>query len=862
VIIRFKHYRESLGMQLVTKIIEDNTLLINHCQSSDSLMAPQAQLASVIAVQPSQDFLDASKTLLYASNLEGIEVIRQVFPLSSKKKNTNLTGLLLLVKVRKNFIIHSDLTFQYELKEALKEFLRLRSTTFSILEASGCKATLVTGKDLFETYYYGKRIPEGVTVFTGKNGFHSKLIEPFLRLDRVPSRFIQNYAAPDLPVVHRIGTRIDTGLPVGFPHLSGGQLLVNGSINREIVEVLQQLICSLNKQSSLNQIFIIDTRNEFNGLINYLKNQRSSHKLQTFRLGTNIHINLCDVVIPPTPDKKERVLEVQAAWKSHIISQIILSSLDTSEYLTSRYAVPLESQIRKTAANDSNFTLKDVKIQVGGVDNSLSTITPEGESSGPDLSVDMMAVEGLIGILEHFKSFPEVNYSAFTGHFRNALTSKGTITFFQFGMQPPVIHRASVAFLLHFLSKTLSNSCIILTHADDILSRRSSHRRSREVLTSSLTEACKEIAMKNLLILGSQSLKALDSSLDTFEEITNLVCLKMASSIDRELLMKNHQFSFQNNSNVSTQQQWLGILEGEGLLFRQDAPQNVAYHFQIESTIPVDFNWVKMTLARQRGSQTLGLSPARFEILMRVLKMLIHGPIPHIQALSLVERSTISEQSLLELQHLGLFTITYEAQTRQWIITSKGINYYNKQLEFVANLPPPINDELIPTLQEQLRNLEEFHNIDSSEVERLELNSRVKHLVGSFLNYIRFLKHTIPWTRIATYYDLVSIEGLEWQDFEALFSTAYKLMNDLMLDIKDIEYQESEDEINKRLGSGDLPRNRSKDRSLDDFLPSPLYLKLKKIALEVGLIYPDNSIFDIFFKLKSQGRNLFDELGD
>ncbi|MHA1974459.1 MAG: hypothetical protein ACTSW1_15785 [Candidatus Hodarchaeales archaeon] len=846
-------------MQLASKIIENDTLLIKHIQPNGSLLAPQVHLASVIAVQPSQDFLDASKTLLYASNLEGIEVIRQVFPLTSKDKKANLTGLLLLVKVTKNFIVHSDLSFQYELKEGFKDFLRLRTTTFSILEASGCKSTLITGKDLFETYYYGKRIPEGITVFTGKNGFHSKLIEPFLRLDRVPSRFIQNYAAPDLPVIHKIGKRIDTGFPVGFPRLSEGHLLVNGSINAETVRVVQQLINSLNNQNSFDKIFVIDTRNEFNGLIQVLRNQHSPHRLQTFRLGTNIHINLCDVVIPPTPDKKERVLEVQAAWKSHIISQIILNSLDTSDYLTSRYAVPLESQIRKTAIVDSSFTLKDVKIQVGGVEGSIN---PEGENSGPDLTADAMAVEGLIGILEHFKSFPEVNYSAFTGHFRNALTSKGTITFFQFGMQPPVIHRASIAFLLHFLSKTMSNSCIILTHADDILSRRSSYRRSRDLVTSSLTEACKEIAMKNLLVLGSQSLKALESSLDTFEEITNLVCLKMASSLDRELLMKNHQFSFNSNSSVSTQQQWLGILEGEGLLFRQDAPQNVAYHFLIESKIPVDFNWVKMSLAKQRGSQTLGLSPARYEVLMRVLKMLIHGPIPYLQALSLVERSAISELSLLELQHLGLFTITHETSTRQWIITQKGIDYYNKQLEFVANLPPPINDKLIPTLQEQLRRLEDFHNIDSPEIERLELNSKVKTLVGGFLNYVRFLKNTIPWTRIAAYYDLVAIEGLEWQDFETLFSTAYKLINDLLLDIKDLEYQRSEDEINSRLGSGNTTTNQSKNLRLDDYLPSPLFTRVKKLSQEIGLAYPDNSIFDISLKFKSRGRNLYDELGE
>ncbi|MHA2294346.1 MAG: hypothetical protein ACXACK_19465, partial [Candidatus Hodarchaeales archaeon] len=76
-------------------------------------------------------------------------------------------------------------------------------------------------------------------------GFTSKLSEPFLKLNRVPSRFIQDFPVPDLPVVHQLGTRTDnSSLPVGFSSLDTDILLTSGSSNLEIISILQQLIWS------------------------------------------------------------------------------------------------------------------------------------------------------------------------------------------------------------------------------------------------------------------------------------------------------------------------------------------------------------------------------------------------------------------------------------------------------------------------------------------------------------------------------------------------------------------------------------------------------------------------------------------
>ena len=121
--------------------------------------------------------------------------------------------------------------------------MRRRSLVHSILEGTGCKVTLVTGEKIIGVHLRKERVPEGITVLKGAKGFFSKITEVFLRLDRVPSRQIQDYVAPDLPVVHRVGSRMDNStLPVGFPALTTGAILVCGSNNSEVVSVLQQHI--------------------------------------------------------------------------------------------------------------------------------------------------------------------------------------------------------------------------------------------------------------------------------------------------------------------------------------------------------------------------------------------------------------------------------------------------------------------------------------------------------------------------------------------------------------------------------------------------------------------------------------------
>ena len=139
-------------------------------------------------------------------------------------------------------------------------------------------------------------------------------------------------------------------LAVGFPTLTKGTVLICGSNNIEIITAIQQLIGSISETGAMKRIFVIDTQNELNGLIKQLQgNPLRDLKTQVFQLGTNIHLNLCDVIIPRSPSGEMQETTASAAWKSHLISQILLSSLNTSEYLTARYAIPLESQIRKRA---------------------------------------------------------------------------------------------------------------------------------------------------------------------------------------------------------------------------------------------------------------------------------------------------------------------------------------------------------------------------------------------------------------------------------------------------------------------------------------------------------------------------------
>jgi hypothetical protein len=853
--------------QIATKILEDKSTLISlqihESETDHSLRAPLAILVSIFGVQPSKDFTDASNNLFRTSSQPGVQIIRQIFPapLVNPKKHqigNSFTGLMLLVRVTLKFRIKSEKTFPSVLREARKEFIKRRSMTYTLLEASGCNVTLVTGKKLINAHLHGEKISEGISVFRGSKGFYSKLIQPFLKLDRVPSRIIHDYPVQDLPVVHKIGTRIDNpSQPVGLPKLNCGTVLTCGYNNLDIISVLQKIIVSLASTRLNRQIFVIDARNEMNGVIKYLQHnqtQLGELNLQILRLGTNIHLNLCDVTIPLAPSGQKNDFKARAAWKSHIISQILLSSLTTSDYLSQRFSIPLEAQIKKTAEEIYNFTLKEVKLNIGGAN--ISDVQVE-KAENDMMFADMMAIDALAGILDHFRSFTEVNYSGFTGHYSNTLTRDKTLTFFQFGAQPPLIRRATVAFLLHYLSE-VEDGCVILTHSEEFLSRKTAYGRSRVVIPSSLVDACNKISRNNVLMLGTQSLQALSQNMDSFEEIKNSIYLKMVSLQDRDIVRSLHEILPENYPKKP----FLGVSDGEGLLFREDAPKNVGFHFKIDSHyIPIDFQPIELKETKQRGSQTLGLTPDKYDLLMKILKLVLNRPAGKDEAFALIEVAKHGEISLDQFLPLGLWDTQSEQGSTYWSINQKGRDYYTKQHEFLARLPTPLTRKEVEVSLDEFKRLESLYDISSSRTDRLDTNTKVKTLIGRLLNYLRHLKLTsIPWSRVAEYYDLLMIESLEWQDFNNLFELANSMCNNLNLEITKEHNKSTNEEIQKTLQASSIRQTPTKT-VLDDFLPDDNYLRLQKISRDLEMEpYPNTGILDLFFELNLINRSLFDEL--
>lgn len=858
---------------LSTKILEDNSTLLTietePPDSPNSLRMPVVEVMSFFAVQPSTDIVDAARTLPRVTSQQGVELIREIFsvqPPKAKKgrKDLSYTALMVLVRVYFRFHLRHEKLLPFILKEARKRFVRRRSFVHTMLEGSGCKVTLITGEKIIGVHIRKERVPAGITVFKGEKGFHSKIIEVFLRLDRVPSRHIQDYVAPDLPVVHRVGTRMDNStLPVGFPAFTTGTTLVCGSSNSEVVSVLQQLICSLSTTSVPKQIFVIDTHNEFNSLINHFQvNPPKSVHLQVFRLGANIHLNLCDVMIPGSPSGKKQDLKARAAWKSHLISQMLLSSLHTSEYLTSRFAIPLETQIRKTAVNNHNFTLREVTHNIGGASEGNLQESSEGSEL---MFSDMMTIEAITGILEQLQAFPEVNYPSFTGHYSDTLTRERTITFFQFGAQPPLIRRATVGFLLHNLSQVMNDGCVVLSHAAEFLRHQSSNKYDRETKTSIVMDAYNALTPQNRLLLGSHRLQTLAKNMDTFDEIKNCIYLKMANDEDRELVFSRHELDFEQPTLKKTytykKQRFLGIEAGEGLLFREDVPQNVGFHFQLDYAYPIDLKPVSVPETKPRGSETLGLTPVKYESLMKLLKLLVYQPCRMDEALALVEGRKQGELSLNQFQNLGLFETQLEGGVTYCVITKKGRDYYKTQHAFVNSLPVPLTFEEIKLARQELDRFESFYDISASKTDRQETNGNVKHLVGRLLSYTRHLRVTsIPWMRIAEYHDLVLIESLEWQDFRHLFDLAHSLLNNLLLEITHLHQQQSKDAIQQSLQTSTI-RASQEPKDLDDFLPDDNFSILQQLSRELGLDpYPKTGILDIYFAMQSQQRSLFEEL--
>ncbi|MFX0181472.1 MAG: hypothetical protein ACFE95_00220 [Candidatus Hodarchaeota archaeon] len=861
-------------MQLAAKVLEDKSTLLQirmeSPESPNALRAPVAHLISIFAVQPSADLMDAAKHLHRVVNHPGIQLVRQIFPVQRKNtkqsdRDNSYIGLLLLVRVTMKFPVRSDRTLPLTVKEARKKFVKQRSIAYSILEASGCKITLVTGNDLVKVNLHGKKIAEGITVFKGLKGFHSKLVETFLRLDRVPSRVIQEYPGPKLSVKYRVGTRVDNSvIPVGFSKLTNGTLLVSGSHNPEVISVLQQLIGSLTESGPIKPIFIIDTHNELNGLIKTL--QRKSLQdinLQVFRLGVNIHLNLCDVVTPLLSSEKKKEVEARAAWKAHLISQIILSSLHTSEYLIDRYAIPLETQLKKTAEKNYLFTLQDVKFNVG------SDVEENTDGTGM-IFADMATIDALVGIIDQFQSFPEINYSAFTGHYANTMIREGTVTFFQFGAQPPLVRRATIGFLLQYLSQTIKEGCVVLTHVPEFLGQKTIRHTQRELTASFTVESCQTIAQHNLMILGSNSLQNLAMIMDNFEEIQNRIYLQMVNPQDREIILNHHELPLDQETSSSSskysrytkysRQKSLGIVRGEGLLFREDVPKHIGFHFRVESKYPIDQKPVAVYETKLRGSETLGLTPEKYKILMKLLKLLNSQACRADEAIALIAQTKRSEIALEQFKSLGMYDEDLHQGTRYWIITSKGRDFYQKQHDFIRTLDAPLPRDKIGVASQELKRLESFYDITASRSEKQDTNTKVKYLLGSVLNYLIHLRASVPWLRVAEYYDLAMIDSLEWQDFRHLFDGAHSLLNNLLLEIKQLHKQQSEEEIQRTIETTSI-QPHSEKKVLDDFLPDETSLILQQMSQEVELPpYPNTGILDLYYTLHKKQRSLFDEL--
>ncbi len=852
------------------KVLEDKSTLLQIQHSNKGVLhASTGALISFFAIQPVNDLENAARNLFRVTAQPGVQVIRNIFKALPKKsqgymRNENsYAALSLLVRINYQFHIRSDQTLPIVLRHVRKEFVKRRSMTHTILLGMGFEIKLIEGKKIIDLHIQGKKVKEGITVFSSNSGSNSKLIEGFLQLDRVPSRFYQDFIVPDLPVIHRIGSKVDdSSKAVGFPHITSGNILLCGTDNQELLSLLQTLTHSFTN-SNTDGIFIIDTHNEFNGLIRHYQDNPSSlqgKNLQLFQLGHNMYLNLCDVVIPLSKGGKKLDLSTIAAWKAYIISQILLGSLTTSFYLTSRFAIPLETQIQKIGNSSSDsFTLKNVKFSVSGITDE-DNLNPEQESKVDDIYADMTAVEQLTGILEHFKAFPEVNYPGFTGHFSNTLAQTGTVTIFQFGSQSPLIKRAVVAFLLQFLSNTVNHQVVVFPHSDEFLGQKTSYNRPQEAVPASLIDSCNDLARKNVLILGSSSLRGLASKLDSFNEIKNQVYLRLANSEDRELIITQHQLSAGKNKWDSHQK--IGIVEGEGLLFRIDTPSNIAYHFRLGkfNDIQVDLNPINTSMAKRRGSTTLGLTPKKFHILMKILKILYHGSIRTSEAITIIEAEIKGELVLTQYSSLDLYREITELGVSHWVMTSKGRDFYKKQLDVLIDLPRAILSQKIDTVPTRLENLEKFNDASDSDKEKLATNKKVKNLLGGLLNLVYTLSDAIPWNRVANYNELDSIEGTEHPDFQNLFNSANSLANDLILDFIKIKDNLSDDVLKQKEISSSLVSSTA-STSLDEFLPIDTLLSLKSISKELELEqYPKNGIISVHFTLHRIGKNLMAEL--
>jgi hypothetical protein len=396
-----------------------------------------------------------------------------------------------------------------------------------------------------------------------------------------------------------------------------------------------------------------------------------------------------------------------------------------------------------------------------------------------------------------------------------------------------------------------------MTHATDYLAPRQAKGRYASSIPKFLEETCERLAEQNLLVLGSNSFQQLHQSLDLVAAVKNAVYLHMTHRRERDLILSHHQLPLPPRTSPSTQQHTLGVYEREGLLFREDAPRNAAYHFSYQDGFPIDLAPYSVGFIKPRGSETLGLTPEMFAILMQVLKVLVTVQTPRTELLEIIREGAgvKAEKTTKAFLTLGVFEETIEEGITYWVITASGRAFYTKQEEYLSRLPSPFPAGERVNVNQELKQLESFSESTDSRADRLETNTNVKVVVGRLLNYLRLLSRRVPWNRVAEYRDLEQITGLERQDFVNLFGGAYELANHLVLEVTRLEREQQSASTPQARESREYPP------TLEGFLPAAELVALQRICREIGLPpYPQTGLFDLYFILHEHGRNMWEEL--
>lgn len=599
--------------------------------------------------------------------------------------------------------------------ESISQNLLTKRTKVLSTISNSFQFTILKKNSLKNAFINKRTIEEGFQEVP----YDMEFIQAIAELDRVPSRTIPLLPSSNNPVNIPLGTSfISPQKTVGLAVMP--KLVIHAGSDRKLLTgSIQHLIKSLIRAEK--KIIILDFGNELGGLQEGLNQENMFPSFSTLLLGQNYRVNLCDIEIPDDlKDEQSRRL-----FQSTTISYM-LALAEENEFLISHL-------------HHLKHKLVEAIIQISNEKYSLVDISQSEVFHDPTSELDHTITNHLADELKFYSIIPELNYASHSTEDDNQIWTTTGIRLFQFPTQSYVVKRAIFAFLFQKIALRCDrNTAVIVTNASEIF-QEEPRNSPRGIYEAALGQYYTRIVQSSCLILSTYS-TSLHSSIQ--KDIDTGIYYKFLNAKDREWLSLKYTLE----RNIENPDEFLKNTDGEGLLFREDAPHSFDYF--IPYVLGPIRGMARLENSHTSSSPQKNLSKEHIAMLLNLLQLIREIPYETREIVHVLKNQGFKkvESNINQLRSFKYFLISENGEKKFLTISKEGITYFDKFKNQIDQLPLPMDSRLV-SFKVILTNLRERANeIEFNDLEKCQqLTTDILQFAGSLTSSYFQSQGKIDW---------------------------------------------------------------------------------------------------------------------